>query len=716
MIIRKMKKNITNRIRIARIPAMFFFFIILLFQTTQISSQNKSISFVHPGIMQTRADLEFMKQKVNAGEQPWKDAFDRLSKSASFEFQPKPFTHVIRGSYGRPSIGGSELSSSADAAYNHALMWYITGNKTYAKKAIEIINAWSPVLWDFDFNDAKVLAGWTGNIFCSAAEILKYSDSGWEQKDIDQFKHMLLTAYYPMIKNFFPEANGNWDAALINTMMCIGIFCDDHEIFDRAVGHFLSGNGNGGITKYFYPNGQCQESTRDMGHTQMGLRYFADACKVAWNQGIDLYGAAGNRLALGFEYTARYMLGEEVPVYGIISAQGRGRFSDIYEGVYQHYRYIKGIDMPYTARAIESTRNRTSVSLLTAFKGPLGKNTTVTTMAPTASKYAPRAGALSLPSVQPPANSIMVTPGDSIQSALNSAARTGGWVVLEKGLHSLPAILIIPSGVTLAGKGIETILFLDPSLTNERGIAALMNNDNDLHDVTIRDLVIEGAMTSKTSSDPNQDRRQRSYQSAQRRAGILFSSLKDDQMSNITFEHVTVRNNTHNGVAVKGAKQLKIIACDFSDNGSNVVPGPGLQHNLLLTHVRGCQIIDSRFDTSIWGTGIELTYSSDISVSNCEAARNCLNGIRVADCSNVSISGSLAEGNGGCGIICEPVVDGNRRIVVIDNLSHYNGKDGIMIDHAIEGTVRNNILTGNGQANEVKIVLSEKIVQKLTFR
>ena len=89
---------------------------------------------------------------------------------------------------------------------------------------------------------------------------------------------MLLTAYYPMIMNFFPEANGNWDAAFIKTMMCIGIFCDDREIFDRAVNHFLLGPGNGGITKYFYPNGQCQEMTRDMAHTQMGLDYFAKAC------------------------------------------------------------------------------------------------------------------------------------------------------------------------------------------------------------------------------------------------------------------------------------------------------------------------------------------------------------------------------------------------------------------------------------------------------
>jgi len=44
-------------------------------------------------------------------------------------------------------------------AYNHALMWYITGTKAYANKAIEILNAWSPVLWDFDDNNAKLNVG-----------------------------------------------------------------------------------------------------------------------------------------------------------------------------------------------------------------------------------------------------------------------------------------------------------------------------------------------------------------------------------------------------------------------------------------------------------------------------------------------------------------------------------------------------------------------------
>ncbi len=672
-------------------------------------SQKSPQAFIHPGLLQTSSDLELLKQKIDNGEQPWKDAYKRLSKSVSLDFQPEPFTHVIRGPYGRPSIGGKELSSSADAAYEHSLMWYITGNKSYAQKAIEIINAWSPVLWDFDDNDAKVLAGWTGYLYCNAAEILRYTESGWEEKDIEQFKIMLLTAYYPMIMNFFPEANGNWDAALINTMMCIGIFCDDREIFDRAKNHFLLGKGNGGITKYIYPSGQCQESTRDMGHTQMGLDYFAKACQVAWNQGIDLYQAAGNRLALGFEYTAKYMLDEDVPAYGVLSQRGRGRFRDIYETVYQHYRYVKDLDMPYTERAIEQTRPRSSVELLTSFKGPHNNSPRTPSGSPMDGKFAPVAGALPASSFQPPPNSVGVLPGESIQSALDSIAKTGGAVIMAKGVHTLPAMLEIPSGITLAGEGIETILFLDPELTSDRAGTALVNADKNLHNVTLRDFVIEGALKVKTSRDPNQDRRQRSYQMAPSRAGIIFAGLKDAQMSNINFEHITVRNNTHHGVAIKGAKQVNIVACDFSDNGSSVVPGNGLQHNLLITHVEGCQITDSRFDTSPWGNGIDVTHSSDVSISNCEAARNALNGIRTADSRHINISGNLLEGNDGSGVLFERLAKGSDAIDVQENTSHYNGEYGIMIGHVTKGKVRNNTLEGNGQGDEVILDMSGKI-------
>ena len=41
-------------------------------------------------------------------------------------------------------------------------MWYITQDKAYARKAIEILNAWSYILRGFDANNAKLNVGLFG--------------------------------------------------------------------------------------------------------------------------------------------------------------------------------------------------------------------------------------------------------------------------------------------------------------------------------------------------------------------------------------------------------------------------------------------------------------------------------------------------------------------------------------------------------------------------
>ena len=98
-----------------------------------------SQSFQHPGIDQNTADLVRMKQWVSEGKQPYKDAFLKLKAEAEKPFTVTTHTRVMRGPYGKPNIGGEDLRLSANMAYNNALLWYITGEKKYASKSIEII-------------------------------------------------------------------------------------------------------------------------------------------------------------------------------------------------------------------------------------------------------------------------------------------------------------------------------------------------------------------------------------------------------------------------------------------------------------------------------------------------------------------------------------------------------------------------------------------------
>ncbi len=653
--------------------------------------------FEHPGLLHSRDDLEFIRVKVASGEEPWKGAWENLldRRSSSLNFKPEPTIYVVRGAYGRGSVGDKDLSSSADAAYSHALQWIVTEDKAHALKTIEILNAWAPVIRDFEGNDAKLLAGWTGHKFCNAAEIIRYTDAGWANEDIEQFERMLLTVYVPLIREFFPEANGNWDAAMINTMLCIGVFCEKEDLFTLAVDHYIRGTGNGGITRYIYPSGQCEESTRDQTHTQLGLGEFAEACQVAWQQGVDLYGVAENRLALGIEYTAKYLLGESVHCYGKISEVGRGRFRDIYEGVYHHYRTEKGLSLPYTKRALDRSRSGSrsrSWGALNAGHGSgyerFERDLTILSPSTIANETGAQVGA----TTEIPENAVTVEVGESIQDKLDARAGSGSWVVLGKGTHQLKKALLMPSGVTLAGFGLESILFLDPE---EEG-AAIVSKEAALHDVVFRDFVVEGGLAVRLARDPNQDRRMRSYQMAPSRAGILLSDSTSGHMERLRFEHVTVRHCTHNGVAIRGADDVIVRACDFSDNGSSVVPGPGQQHNLLLAQVVNCRISDSRLDDSPWGSGLNLMHCSEIRIVRNEVARNARQGIRCSESRNIHIEGNLLEGNDGFGLLSDVVLDGTRGLEVVNNLVRNNGRGGIYVYRTGRTILENNRLRDNG--------------------
>lgn len=654
--------------------------------------------FIHPGIDQTSADLQYMKKRVLAHEQPWKDAFERLKAITDRQFEVTPFTHVLRGPYGKPNIGGDELSKGANMAYNCALMGYLTNDQAYTAKAKEILNAWSPVLWDFDYNDAKLLAGWTGHILCNTAEILRYTDSGWQQKDIDRFTQMLMTVYYPLMRFYYPQANGNWDGAIIHSILAIAIFTDNREMFNNAINHFYHAPVNGSMFKYIYPSGQCQESTRDQGHVQLGLGEFAGAARVAFTQGVDLFSVADNRIGLGYEYTAQFLLGKTPQCYGKISERAKN-LRDDYEYVYRHYA-AQGIELPFTKMAADSIRPKANRSVLTAFRAPATKPMKKETPIP--SRIAYPAGAMENAAGKTASNAIRISPGQSIQAALDEGAGKNGWVIATAGVHILPGSLKIPSGVTLSGEGLTTILLLDPA-SGMRD--AIVNGADDLRDVTICDLVVEGGINPDPGSDPNSSR---SYRSNTNRGGILFLGKHEGAMNNITLKNLTVRNCTYNGVFISGAENLNLICCDFNENGASVVPGPRLQHNLLLSHCSTITISDSRLDTSPQGCGIALTNCSDASVKNCEFARNGWYGILVTESSDIQLTGNLVEANDFEGIMVQYLYAGSKNITISNNLIHYNRGFGITSYAGKNINVIHNTFAGNGTDLKSDVKISDE--------
>ncbi|MFD1255442.1 alginate lyase family protein [Mucilaginibacter terrae] len=335
----------------------------------------------HPGILNSQQDLDRMRSKVNANLQPWKGSYDKLA--ADFYAQS---TYTIRGPQGvtvvnretgglDPTGSNTRCDKDSRAAYENALMWYITQDVAYANKSRDLIDAWASVITDFTGADSRISASLYGYNFINAAEILKHTGySGWTSGYNTRATSFFTGPVYNEIKNYNQIGPGNQDAFIIKCMMAIGVFTENTAIFQRAVDEFYgrSTPANGNLANYILPSGQCQETNRDQNHTQVGLGSLAEACEIGKHQYMDMYGALDNRLLRGYEFTARYNSGNgfaSTPVdydgitgskdYGDVpSTIGYGTFFPVYALAYYHYGYRKGLlsssSMTYLKQVAES--------------------------------------------------------------------------------------------------------------------------------------------------------------------------------------------------------------------------------------------------------------------------------------------------------------------------------------------------------------------------
>ena len=367
-----------------RVNCFFTISVVTIFLLTSLMGYAAD-GFIHPGLLHSRKDIARMKEAVAKKRGPIYEGFKVLEQSPNAKADYK-----MRGpveEWGRaPNINTGIAQGDAKAAYQNSLIWAITGKQAHADKAIEIVNAWARTLKKVSGIDGVLASGLQGFKFANAAEILRYTDSGWTENEAKRCEKSFLEAWHPTIEHYAYFANGNWGTAALQTNMAIAVFCNDRELFEKTVRYAVNGAGNGSIPHMIvYPTGQCQETTRAQHYAQLGLGLLGGAAEVAWNQGVDLYGWGDNRILKGFEYTAKYGLGEEVPYqhyldrtgkygfgghhnkYDKISTVSRGGFWPIFERSYHHYANRRGVPAPYSAKVAEMKRpenhNRDHVGL-----------------------------------------------------------------------------------------------------------------------------------------------------------------------------------------------------------------------------------------------------------------------------------------------------------------------------------------------------------------
>jgi hypothetical protein len=334
----------------------------------------------HPGVLLSKAQLDFVKAQVSAKVEPFYTQFQRAQASEyadlNYKVKGPPADGIIAcGPYSRPDKGCHDEDADASAAYLQALLWYITGNHAYAQNSIQIMNAYSKNLKAYTLSNAPLQAAWGSEKWPRAAEIIRHSNAGWKPEDIQAFSDMLTKIELPLIQNGSP-ANGNWELSMIEGMMGIAVFTDNRDLLNHAADLWKQR-----VPSYFYyaptdgdhpvpaprgtahwvtqktfnasVNGIPQEACRDFGHTSYGVSATMAAAETAHIQGLKLYESEKPRLMAGLEFVSYYLLKNPVPPYVCDGSVKLAKGITFVIG-YNEYHNRLGQPLPITEKWIET--------------------------------------------------------------------------------------------------------------------------------------------------------------------------------------------------------------------------------------------------------------------------------------------------------------------------------------------------------------------------
>ena len=268
---------------------------------------------------------------------------------------------------------------------------------------------------------------------------------------------------------------------------------------------------------------------------------------------------------------------------------------------------------------------------------------------------------------------ITVPLGNSIQDAIDDVnASGGGTVTLASGTHTITETLEMKSNVTFQGSGIfASIIKINENkqIMAEDGYSN--NRTNAVNNVLIQNVTFIGV---------NGDE-----------GGVAITQQNTDN-ENITFLNVRCYNVGW-GVHIKGAKNVLVENCDFSQNGA--AGKEGFAHNLYLRRVYGAVVKNSSFNYSTSANGINISYSEDVEIYDCEMIGNYFRGVRAADSDGYLVHDCIITDNGNVGLLA------NTEVVVTKNIDWANNcvannDVGMETKNGATGTIRNCNSYGNG--------------------
>lgn len=269
--------------------------------------------FNHPGVLLSITDLNNLREQKTANTAEYLNF--SASNFSSITYKPAgPFKTVSRGSgSAEANLNRGAYESDATAILYQAVQWYITGDTTYAGKAMRMLKGWTTTHTDWGVGGEQyfIACEYGGPFMMAGAEILKYTYPGWTAELNTNCINYCKTMLYPLTNvNTGAIRRANQGSIQLMGAMQMAVFCDDRDFYNKVLDIYHNDACAGIIATL--PNGQNPDSGRDCGH---GYGYFAGLAEVAetaWIQGLNLYSELDNRILAMAEYHSRYNLGENV--------------------------------------------------------------------------------------------------------------------------------------------------------------------------------------------------------------------------------------------------------------------------------------------------------------------------------------------------------------------------------------------------------------------
>ena len=308
-------------------------------------------SFIHPGVLNTQASLQYAADQVNGGDAGRLASYQKVLDFINSHTYPTSFPSVVVvGSNGATSPSKNQIRSDAELVYALALRWTKTGDFTYANQAIFILNGWAKNFTSYQLLNSSTTpqqpsleASWTTPSFVAAAEIIRYykvngQGSGWSDADIQQFSNYLNLVKNNYINNTPTNFNNNWDASAGYAKMAIGIFLNSTTVYQNGYNFILQY-----LPIIIAPGGTISEycDRKDCVHYQYSLTAFAYAAELARIQGDNsIWTANGNLLSAGYDY-------QRTAYGGGGGCQYCSTSSPVFPGVEVAYNYYKTGNLGY---------------------------------------------------------------------------------------------------------------------------------------------------------------------------------------------------------------------------------------------------------------------------------------------------------------------------------------------------------------------------------